>query len=122
MTEPKRNILYQTIRKVWRGEERLVITYWLYYTIGSVFFAQVLPLIFATLGLYEGQTIGVSILVLFYSIFSLMYVVFALVATWRSAGNYDGKAVWSILARAAVILAILVGVVVVILMSFALLG
>ena len=42
-----------------------------------------------------------------YAIFVLAYTVFVSVAIWRSAGRYEGPAIWAVLARIMVVIGLI---------------
>jgi len=80
------------LKKVWRGEIDLTITFWVWgVLIANVLFDVLFgALIVAT----ENQ-----FLMLLHRIFVIAANAFVVVAIWRSAGNYKGSPVWPFLAR-----------------------
>lgn len=85
------------IKFVWRGNERLWVTYWIVGGLGSLI---VLAAIYA--GTYTFHNI--PSMVLFLLLLSLVWGVFCLIAIWRSASKYQGSILWKRLAQIAVIL------------------
>jgi hypothetical protein len=86
-----------TLATVWRGEEPLATTYWLY---GVVVYG----LIIGVVGTVLVVGIGSPPLFLVYLLFRFAATVFIVVAIWRSAGNYTGQKLWAILARIVCVL------------------
>ena len=108
MTDNQRRVhSARLVARLFRGDIPLPITYWVFgFTIGIVAF-QILEKVIewnylAILSLPS----GVWGLIGFYSV-ATGYNFFALVAVWRSAGKYQGRAIWAGLARGAVVLATL---------------
>tara|TARA_B110000037_G_scaffold202380_1_gene244490 strand:+ start:1412 stop:2107 length:696 start_codon:yes stop_codon:yes gene_type:complete len=97
------------IARLFRGDVRLVITYW-------VFGSLITALINAAYILIETNYFkvvtseGLFLLLQFFSWFTIAYVIFIYIAIWRSAGKYQGRAVWPMLAKMAVIIGSLVTV------------
>jgi hypothetical protein len=86
---------------VWRGEERLFVTYWLFAVGGSVaisLIVQVLLGLDIQLSTTELQT---------FAFLSVAYSIFIMVAVIRSARNYEGAAIWRYLSIAAVVIGFL---------------
>jgi hypothetical protein len=80
------------LKKVWRGEIDLTITFWVW----GVLIANVLCdlLLGVLIAATENQ-----FLVLLHRVFVIAVNAFVVVAIWRSAGNYKGPPVWLLLAR-----------------------
>ena len=74
------------IKKVWRGNLPLSMTFWAFGVGGYI---ALVVLMLAPL---------VIVNVLGYAL-SLAYVIFIPVAIWRSAGKYDGSRLWPVLAK-----------------------
>ena len=72
------------IGRLWRGEYRLVITFW-------VFFFGIVHVMNAIATFALGPE---GILVVFASIIFFLYVIFISVAVWRSAMRHPGKQIF----------------------------
>jgi hypothetical protein len=83
------------IRAMVRGELSLPVTYWQY---------SVLPAIVFQLA---ARGFGLSPIVLAVSVCWLIYLPFALIGLWRSAGHYRGPRAWAVLARVNVAVVVL---------------
>lgn len=81
------------LTKLWRGEESLASTYWIFGMVGTGIFKGVLYL---TQGLVA---VNIAILAL-----AIIYAAFVYVAIWRSAIHYQGPRLWSVLARVMVVI------------------
>lgn len=91
------------LQKVWRGEERLWVTFWLICVLGSSSFlivSDLLNLLVWGFDQTEGQALVTVILVRL----SFIWFVFSLVAVWRSANAYTGATWKKMMAMVAVIL------------------
>jgi hypothetical protein len=86
-----------TLGSIWRGEEPLATTYWLY---GVVVYG----LMIGVVGTVLAVGIGSPPLFLVYLLLRFAATIFIIVAIWRSAGNYTGQKIWAILARVICIL------------------
>ena len=86
-----------TLQRIWRGEESLPRTYWLYGVVVN-------GLIISLAGTLIVAQLASPPLMLLYILFTLASSVFILVAVWRSAGHYLGPKVWAILARVVCVL------------------
>lgn len=95
------------IARLFRGEVSLPITYWVF----GVLIGNVCTLISLTIiGSYEdiaSYQIGAWVVMGFYWVV-VAYIIFIYIAIWRSAGNYQGMAIWAGLARVVVVLSALV--------------
>lgn len=78
------------VRKLWYGDERLWITYWIVYVLGGVSFDIISELLrlFVWRGVETTEQVLVAT-VLFR--ISLLWCAFSLVAVMRSAKKYKGK-------------------------------
>ena len=83
---------FAVMRALWRGEIDLPITFW-------IFGVLIQDLVIWRIGDYIISMSGAPFLVAAYTAFELGCTAFMIVAIWRSAGNYKGRAVWAILAR-----------------------
>jgi hypothetical protein len=89
---------------LFRGDVSLPITYWVFgILIGNVAFQIILKVIEFNYIKIATSKLGAWAVLGFY-LLAIGYSVFMLIAIWRSAGKYQGKAVWSSLARVAVVL------------------
>ena len=91
------------LKQLWRGELSLSNTFWLFGVFGAFLLlpllvfvlSKPLGLVFPYMDIYAmNEPAGAAIFIAW-----IVYYIFALVAIWRSAGNYQGKKVWAILAR-----------------------
>ena len=87
-----------SFKKVFNGDERLVITYWVWGFIGSIVYGIVTWIILYLLGFFGPLAL---------TIVQLPWYIFIWIAIWRSAGNYKGPGFWAILAKIMVVLGIL---------------
>lgn len=85
-------------KKVFNGNERLVITYWVWGFVGSI----VVVILTWVLLLLSGFFNPVALTIL-----QLPWYIFIWVSIWRSAGNYQGPGYWAIIAKVMVVLGIL---------------
>jgi hypothetical protein len=86
---------------VWRGEERLFVTYWLFAVGGSI----AINLISRAMVAMEIQLSATELQT--FAFLSVAYSVFIMIAVIRSARNYDGAAIWRYLSMAAVVIGFL---------------
>ena len=85
--------------RVWRGEESLARTFWLY----AIFYGT-LANILATVGTFAAVAANAPVwLALMCHLLPLPYNIFIAFAVWRSAELFRGPHEWAMLARAAVI-------------------
>ena len=91
------------VARLFRGDISLPITYWVFgVLIGNVAFQAVSAIIeFNYIDIISTQ-VGLWSVTGFYWL-AVGYGIFLLIAIWRSAGKYQGKAIWSGLARFAVV-------------------
>lgn len=89
--------------RLFRGDVRLVITYWVFGSLIGALLNVAYTLIEAN---YIKVATSENLLLLFqlFSWFTVAYVIFIYIAIWRSAGKYQGSAVWSVLAKLMVII------------------
>jgi hypothetical protein len=91
------------VRRLFQGDISLPITYWIFNVLAGVVFQVVLKII--ELNYFDITTtkIGAWSVIGFYW-FVVGYSIFILIAIWRSAGKYQGRAIWAGLSRVAVVL------------------
>jgi hypothetical membrane protein len=87
------------VSRVWRGEITLWKTYWL----GSLFLGA-LSTVCALVALFLAE--GYVHHKFSSTTFLVLLIAFAAVEIWRSAGNYQGPAIWKILARIMVVIGV----------------
>lgn len=92
------------IKSLWRGDVRLVTTYWLYGALGS--FLIKFPLIVLEELPLPPSALTTDFLAL-YTSFVLLYWGFMCVAIWRSSFKYKGSIWWAGLARLVVVLGVI---------------
>ena len=78
--------------RLWRGDVGLAITYWVFGVIGNYLLAIIVASIM-------GPTVAIVIMA--------ASTLFVSVCIWRSATKYEGKPVWAILAKIAIVLGVL---------------
>lgn len=92
------------IARLFRGEVSLPITYWVFgVLIGNVAFPIILKIIEFNFLEITSSHVG-TWSVLGFSSVAIGYSIFMLIAIWRSASKYQGRAIWAGLARVAVVL------------------
>ncbi|MHA1543668.1 MAG: hypothetical protein ACTSU8_00855, partial [Alphaproteobacteria bacterium] len=79
------------------GNERLVITYWIWGVIGTTVVSFALGFIGGLLGL---PLMAAPLL-------TLVYWVPVAIGIWKSSDNYKGNSLWAILAKVAVVLGLI---------------
>lgn len=92
------------VTRLFRGDISLPITYWVFgVLIGNVAFQIIFKVIeFKYIDIATSQVGSWSVIAFYW--LAIGYSIFMLIAIWRSAGKYKGKAVWAGLARVAVVL------------------
>lgn len=84
------------IRKLWRGDVSLVVTFWVWY----IFLSLIVSVIHDVVVLWlSGYPAIVLVVVVLLDLMILLYLVFITVAVWRSATKYQGKYIWELLAK-----------------------
>ena len=78
------------ISKLWRGNEKLIIVFWIYYSIISIIMEE---LVFIKIEESNGYKY-----VLFISIYYL-YSLIMIKILWSTSNNYNGKKVWQVLTK-----------------------
>lgn len=86
------------LKKVFNGDERLVITYWLWGFLGSIVVIIFTWVVLFLIGFFNP---------LAQAIIQLPWYIFIWVSIWRSAGNYKGPGFWAILAKVMVVVGII---------------
>jgi hypothetical protein len=99
-------------KRHWRGELSLPRSYWLN---GVLIFGIGINLVFmvvfyAAIYASEGNTAVVIVVCLLDMVLDLAGYIWALVGTWRAAGRYQGPKFWSILARIAMVIGVLISI------------
>ena len=97
------------VRKAWRGEAALAVTLWVYgagglLALGLAGYGLTWLLEFVVLADSPGTQIAVPYFALAWAVLTLAYLGFALIAVWRSVGNYSGPRIWSFLTRGFIII------------------
>jgi hypothetical protein len=102
------------ISRLYKGEYSLAKSYWLFgNVIPAILFMIIFGLIFLTsndpLGKLVNQdfvpeSLMVSIVVLILSLITLVYIFISVIGIWRSAQKYNGKKIWSLLAKITIII------------------
>lgn len=95
------------VRRLWSGGVPLVRAFWDYAVIGG-FVVNLAATIGSMALVVRDAPPWLAVVVHF---LALPYNVLVLVAVWRSAGNYAGSPLWAKLARAAVVVWVLVATV-----------
>src|SRR5438552_17216702 len=97
----------------WHGELSLPKSYWIN---GVLIFGLGCNILF--IAAFTATVIGLArsspglaiVLLLLIQLFDLVAYIWALVGTWRAAGNYKGPKFWAILARIAMVLGVLISI------------
>lgn len=82
-------------KKVFNGDERLVITFWVWGFLGSIVYNAIVWFAFGFAGL---MVVG---------LLRLLYGVFIWVSIWRSSDKYKGPSHWALIAKILVILGVI---------------
>jgi hypothetical protein len=90
--------------KVWRGNESLAKTFWLFAVIGEILVVISADLILMWL---IGSTQYAGLIAVLLRTLHFLYAIFFFVATWRSSERYEGSILWIILVRLVTIFALL---------------
>lgn len=85
------------IKQVFNGDEKLVLTFWLWGFLGSLIWGFLWGFILVAAGMTSPMVI---------SIVGLVYSIFAWVSIWRSSDKYTGQKIWAILAKVMVVLGV----------------
>jgi hypothetical protein len=91
------------VKELWRGNASLPFSYWVVAVIGNALFT-ITDRILDGAGYYDFITEGMLIFIWGFIIVSTGYFLFTVVCVWRSATKYEGKTVWAILAKIAMVL------------------
>ena len=80
------------LKKVWRGEISLPVTYWLWgVVVANILLGRMLGFI---IDATQNEFLG-----LLHTVFAIAVNVLAVIAIWRSAISYKGHPAWALLAR-----------------------
>lgn len=82
-------------KKVFNGDERLVITFWVWGFIGSLIVSLAIFFIFGFLGPLLTGLLG------------LPYSIFIWISIWRSSDKYKGPSHWALISKGLVILGVI---------------
>ena len=91
------------VKELWRGNASLPFSYWVIAVIGNALFA-IMDVVLEGAGYYNVITEDKHNFIFVFLIVSIGYFLFTVVCVWRSATNYEGKPVWAILAKIAMVL------------------
>lgn len=91
------------VGKLWRGDERLVVTYWVFGTVMLWALTAIGARFVEALSRVAEASMGGLVAVLAYYLATLLYVAFVWTAIWRSASRYDGWRCWAVLAKLVVV-------------------
>ena len=86
------------LKKLWRGEVLLGLTFWAYGVGGNILLGILFVFILTASPSFAG-----IIPFLAFGLIKVFFLVFMSVAIFRSADNYVGNRLWSVLAKLAVI-------------------
>ncbi len=94
------------LKALWRGEIALVKAYWIYGVLVQLIIFGI-PEFIMQANDYEPKSLtAFAVLAVYGFVFTPVYKVFIFVAIWRSANNYEGRKIWSILAKIAIVFGI----------------
>ena len=85
-------------KKVFNGDERLVITFWVWGFLGSIVYGFLIGFILVMLGLFSPIII---------TLFRLPWLAFIWVGIWRSSDKYKGPSHWALISKGLVILGVI---------------
>ncbi len=91
------------VREIWRGNASLPFTYWVVAVIGNTLLSIVDKVLDGS-GYYNQITDDKLVFIYAFIAISTVYYFFTLVSVWRSASKYEGKPVWAILAKTAMVI------------------
>jgi hypothetical protein len=95
------------IKDLWRGDVKLVFTYWVVGIIGNALFNLVVETYLDVVGFFDVITEEKTILIWVFTAISTLYFLFSIVCVWRSANKYKGLSRYAVLAKAVVVIAFL---------------
>jgi hypothetical protein len=95
----------RTLRRLWRGDEGLARTFWLWNVLISQISASVFGGAMGAIAAVLGAPIIIVMCVGLISIW-----LFLSIATWRAAGQYQGRRLWAVLARIDAVVGVIFGV------------
>jgi hypothetical protein len=95
------------IARHWRGELSLPKSYWINGVIIGIVCRIVFTALLTVLVIGASSTPALALVFVVVVIANVAVVVWQIVGVWRSAGNYTGSKVWTILARIAAVVAAL---------------
>lgn len=85
-------------KKVFNGDERLVITFWGWGFLGSIVYGIIVTLLLGLLGLATPLILAIA---------RLPWSIFVWISVWRSSDKYKGPSHWALIAKGLVILGVL---------------
>ena len=85
----KKNNFKQNIINVWQGKLSLTKTFWLVFVVGGTI--MTIPSFIVTDAYVDSIGQLAAIFFLLFFVFQYIYLIWAYVATWRSASNYKPK-------------------------------
>lgn len=91
------------IKELWRGNVKLVITFWIVSFIGNALFAT-LGGFLEGIGFYDQFTNKKQFIILSFSIIFILFYFFTLVCVWKSSSKYTGRTLWATLAKIYVVI------------------
>ena len=91
------------IKNLWYGNRGLAFTYWVFYVIGNVILTIIVRLMDAG-GLLDQPSGGLSFAFWSVLIISLVYFFYSVFCVWASANKYEGRKLWAILAKVAIVI------------------
>lgn len=91
--EAPRRTLLERLRSVYRGEERLVAAFWLYFAL------MLLASHAIQTSLLRYRQPVITFIVLIFSLLVTIYIPFAAIGVIRSAQSYEGRKLWAFFAR-----------------------
>jgi len=96
-----------TVKRLWRGELPLATTYWVFGVLISGIGVRLGWVAIERNSFFLARTGYVAVVIYSFVLVSTLYGLLISVATWRSANNYTGPRHWRILAKAGVVLGLI---------------
>ena len=91
------------LKKIYRGDIKLITVYWLYGVLASSVGSVLLLLLFDFANRPENDNAAVAIVTLLLAVAFFVYLFILHVGIWRSSEKYKGPVIWNVLAKIAVV-------------------
>jgi hypothetical protein len=94
----------ESVKRLWRGEVRLVTTYWVFGFLLSGVGGHLLWSVVEHNSMHLARSGYLAVIIYSFIVITIAYGLFIAVAIWRSANRYTGPRRWRVLAQMAVLL------------------